>query len=85
MAKRHDTQIKALTKKINHLKTTLGALGDGGALDDLLVIIHQPGWTTLRETAFSIALVDSLTVHARTMAKTHAALLKGARVKSTAE
>jgi hypothetical protein len=85
MAQQHEIQIKKLDKKINDLKGVLASLGEGKQLDDLLIIIHRPGWTTLREVAISAALVDSMTAHANALTKTHAALLHGAKQASTGE
>lgn len=85
MATQHDTQIKKLHKKITDLKKLLASLGKGEQLDALLVIIHRPGWTTLREVAISEALVDSMAAHAQVLAKTHASLLKGAKAPSSGE
>jgi hypothetical protein len=84
MATQHDIQIKKLHTKITDLKKLLASLGEGKQLDTLLLIIHRPGWTTLREVAISAALVDSLTAHAQVLVKTHAALVQGAKATSAA-
>ena len=85
MARQHDSQIKKLDKKIANLKKTLAGLGDGKHLDELFIIIHSPGWTTLRELAFSMALVDSMTAHAQALTKTQTALVHGAKKRSAGE
>ena len=85
MANQHDAQIKKLHQKITDLKQQLASLGGGEQLDELLVIIHRPGWTTLREIAISMALVDSMSAHAQVAAKTQVALVKGAKAASVGE
>jgi hypothetical protein len=85
MPNQHDVQIKKLGQKITDLKELLGTLGEGKDLDELLAIIHRPGWTTLREVAIATALVDSMTSHAQVLTKTHAALVKGAKAASAGE
>ena len=85
MANKHDTQIKKLDQKIRDLKKLHDRLGNGTELDFLLQVIHKPPWTTQREVAFSLALVDSMTSHTKALIETRAALLKGAKTPSIGE
>lgn len=53
-----------LEAQIQALKISHTALGSGDSLDELMKIIHRPGWTTVAELAFVRTGLES--VHAQT-------------------
>jgi hypothetical protein len=76
MAK-HD--ISHLETKIKELQEACRSLGDNSDLDELLKIIHRPGWTTPPEFAFATALVESLREQARNMLTLRKTLVSASR------
>ena len=76
-------ELAQLEEQIQALKTTHAALASGDALDELLKIIHRPGWTTVAELAFvqtGLESVRAQTVQLRTLTQglLNAAKLVGA-------
>jgi hypothetical protein len=57
-------ELAQLESDIQALKTSHAALSSSDALDELIKIIHRPGWTTPAELAFVRAGLD--TIHAQT-------------------
>ena len=53
-------ELTQLEGQIQALKTSHAALASGDSLDELLKIIHRPGWTTLAELAFVQAGLQSI-------------------------
>lgn len=45
-------ELTQLEGEIQALKTSHAALATGDSLDELLKIIHRPGWTSVAELAF---------------------------------
>lgn len=45
-------ELTQLEGEIQALKTSHAALASGDSLDELLRIIHRPGWTSVAELAF---------------------------------
>lgn len=45
-------ELSQLEGEIQALKTSHAALASGDSLDELLRIIHRPGWTSVAELAF---------------------------------
>lgn len=58
----HERELKILDKKITELSAALAkASHDGGkALKEVLIHIHNPGWTTPAELAFSNLIIDGI-------------------------
>lgn len=58
----HESELKILDKKITELSSALAkASHDGGkALHEVLIHIHNPGWTTPAEFAFSNLVLDGI-------------------------
>jgi hypothetical protein len=73
----HD--IQKLEMLIKGLQGVLGELGDEAELESLLKIIHGPGWTTLPEYTFVVAITESMTAHARALVSLKQALMEGSR------
>ena len=76
-------QLVQLEAQIKEVKTTFADLSDGTDLDELLRIIHRPGYTTPAEHSFVQAIVETLGVQAKTLIVLKQALLAGARTVGT--
>jgi hypothetical protein len=79
---RHDSSshgIKELEKTIRALADALAGLGRGGHLQELLDIIHKPGWTTKAELAFVNAILDHISVDVRALDRLQADLVEASR------
>jgi hypothetical protein len=55
---KHD--IDGLEKKLRNLNRCLADLGSQNVSEELLQVIHKPGWTTPAEFALVSAMADSL-------------------------
>lgn len=53
-------ELTQLEGDIQALKTTHASLASGDSLDELLTIIHRPGWTTPAELAFVRTGLESI-------------------------
>ena len=53
-------ELTQLEGEIQALKTSHAALASGDSLDELLKIIHRPGWTTPAELAFVLTGLASV-------------------------
>jgi hypothetical protein len=73
----HD--IKGLEKKITALSNALAKLGKGTDLSDLIMIIKNPGWTTIAEYMLVTSIVDHLTVQVKTFGEMQKNLVAGAK------
>lgn len=87
MTHTHD-DIVALENRIRAMHDALDTAAGRAATDglapaadaeELITIIHRPGWTTIAELRLVNALVDSITAHAHTVAGMRAALLAASR------
>jgi hypothetical protein len=72
-------QIQDLEKKLNVLKDAHTALSKSHNIDDLLKIIHHPGWTTVAEHAFANSLVDSMISHTQLLQSMHKSLFEASQ------
>jgi hypothetical protein len=57
----HGVDIQNLEKKVNRLGSAITKLGNDKDLQELILILHQPGWTTPAELKFATAMVDHMT------------------------
>lgn len=76
-------ELNQLETDIKALKSSHAALADGRALDELLVIIHRPGWTTPAELAFVQAGLESAHAQTRQLAASTQGLLTAAKLVGT--
>ena len=53
-------ELTQLEGEIQALKTSHAALASGDSLDELLKIIHRPGWTSVAELAFVRTGLESI-------------------------
>lgn len=71
--------IHELEKTIKALADSLANLGRGAHLQELLRVIHCPGWTSAAEFAFVNAILDNLSVEVRTLDRLQADLVEASR------
>jgi hypothetical protein len=50
--------IEKLDQRLRELGAAFASLGDTGDIEEMLRIIHQPGWTTPRDVFFVNTLLD---------------------------
>ena len=74
---KHD--ISKLEKNVKELHQNLAGLADNNEFDELLKIIHRPGWTTPAEFLFAMGVVESMTVHARALTDLKRTLINASR------
>jgi len=74
---KHD--ITKLEKHVKELNQNLNSLADNTEFDELLRIIHRPGWTTPAEFLFAMGVVESMTVHARALTDLKRTLINASR------
>ena len=79
--KEHD--LAHLETRIKHLHQSLTHLSDGGDIEELLTVIHRPGWTSVAEFAFVSGLVDTMTQHVELLNAHKQVLIKGSHAVGT--
>ena len=67
-----ETRIKELTKTLTQLTTEQD-------FQELIQIIHRPGWTTPAEFAFATGIVETMLAQAKALTNLKQALLAGSR------
>ncbi len=68
-----------LETKIKRLREQLTNTATKGDLEELITIIHRPGFTSVAESMFANAIVDALLAHTETIAALKSALVKGSQ------
>jgi len=61
------SHIRQLEEKITALSAALAKLGKGTGLQELLKIIHFPGYTTPAELALTLAILDGMSAQVRAL------------------
>jgi len=74
---KHD--IPKLERHIKELSQNLTGLADNTEFDELLKIIHRPGYTTPAEFLFAIGVVESMTAQTRAMTDLKRTLVNACR------
>ncbi len=72
-------KLNLLEAHIHAVKATLMTLADSSELDELLAIIHRPGWTTPAEGMLVTASLEYLAAQTKLVATLRQNLLAGAR------
>ena len=72
------THIAQLESKIKSMNADLSKLGDSKPMEELLRIIHKPGWTTVAEGLFVEAIVASMHAQVGAALELRTALLNAA-------
>lgn len=73
-----------LENRIKELSGHVSAMSTTDDFDELLVIIHRPGWTTPAEMLLVAGLVDAMHEHAHAFATLRQALVNGSRAVGVA-
>jgi hypothetical protein len=76
-------ELNQLETDIKALKASHSALGTGSSLDELLNIIHRPGWTTPAELAFVRTGLDAVQAQAKQLTALTQGLLNAAKLVGT--
>lgn len=76
----HGNHVRVINEKITALSDALAHLGRGTSLQDLLKIIHYPGYTTPAEAALTVAILDSMSAHVSALAHLEKQLLSGSKL-----
>ena len=76
MSQEHQKHIEKLGKHIEALSHDLAQLGNTEDLENLIQIIHRPGWTTLPEIAFASGIVESLHTQTKALIQLKSVLVK---------
>jgi hypothetical protein len=69
----------ALNGRINLAREAFEQFGSTDDLDELQIIIHQPGWTTPAEWLMVEGLLETLTAQTQTLFATRQALLAASK------
>jgi hypothetical protein len=83
-----EKSIQQVTQKLSALKTNLRSVAEDDVYDQLLQIIHRPGWTTPAEIAFFETVLNSVDAHTRLLSQLHKDLLRSSQLveaKATVE
>jgi hypothetical protein len=75
--------IKKIESRCQELTQALKGAADNKDFDELLTIIHKPGWTTPAEALLVHALLESMVAQAKHLAGLKQTLLAGARAVPT--
>jgi hypothetical protein len=73
-----EAEIQDLESRLKELARAIGDLGDGSDVENLIPIIHRPGWTTLPEFTFVAGTTEALTAQVRTVNELKRTLVEGA-------
>jgi len=73
-------ELVQLEARIQSLKTSHTALSNSLSLDELMNIIHRPGWTTPAELAFVNAGLDSIDAQMKQLSALTQGLINSARL-----
>jgi gamma-glutamylcysteine synthetase len=68
---------------VNNLTESLKDLSADKEFEELLTIIHKPGWTTVAEAALVIGILESMNAHVQHLNTVKKSLLAGARAVAT--
>ncbi len=83
-----EKSIQQVARKLSALKTNLRSVAEDDVYDQLLQIIHRPGWTTPAEIAFFETVLNSVDGHTRLLSQLHKDLLRSSQLveaKATVE
>jgi hypothetical protein len=75
-----EKEIRALELSLEQLRQSLAELGGGRDIEELILIIHGPGYTTAVEHYFVAGITDSLTQQVQNVTWLKNLLIEGTRV-----
>jgi len=79
MEHQSEHNIAYLEVRIKELSTQLATLADTQDLEELIIIIHKPGWTTPAEYVLVRGLVDAMHEYTKALASLRQTLIHGSR------
>lgn len=71
-------QAQHIEGQLRELHASFQQLSGGDSVENIISVIHKPGWTTIAEIAFFTGIVDSMLAHTKALASLKQALLSGA-------
>jgi hypothetical protein len=75
--------VAQLESRIKDVDRAMSDLAEAKVTQEILQIIHRPGWTTPAEALLVIAALDSMRAHATALAAHGQSLLKACRAVAT--
>jgi hypothetical protein len=72
--------IEKIDRRLRELSATLAGLGSTDDIEEMLKVIHAPGWTSLRDVFFVNTLLDVVQQTATSAAHQRAALREGVQL-----
>lgn len=79
MEHRSEHNLAHLETRIKELRIQLATMADTQDLEEMISIIHKPGWTTPAEYVLVSGLVDTMHEQAKVLASLRQTLLNGGR------
>jgi hypothetical protein len=73
-----DGHVQRFEKKLRQVKQAVANLPSDGFHEQLIGIIHRPGWTTIAEGMFFETILDSILAQAQNLEQLHQQLMKAA-------
>jgi hypothetical protein len=84
MQVQHD--LATFEARLKDVHTSLAGLATATDFEELIKIIHRPGWTTVAELAFATGILEAMHAHAQVMVGLKQALLRGSdQVRGTSQ
>ena len=71
-------QAQHIEVQLKELHASFQQLSGGDSVENIISVIHKPGWTTIAEVAFFTGIVDSMLAHTKALAVLKQVLLSGA-------
>ena len=71
-------QASHIETQLRELHASFQQLSGGDSVENIISVIHKPGWTTPAEVAFFTGIVDSMLAHTKALATLKQALFSGA-------
>jgi len=82
MEQQGEHNLAHLETRIRGLGEHLGTMGNGSDLEELIILIHRPGWTTPAEYMLVSGIVDAMQEHAKALTTLRQSLISGSRLIS---
>ena len=83
MDQQGEHNIAHLETQIKELRDQLADVSQDGSWDELLIILHRPGWTTPAEYLFVQGLVETMREQVQVFAAFKQVLISGSRAVGT--
>jgi hypothetical protein len=71
-------QASHIEAQLKELHSSFQQLSGGDPVENMISVIHKPGWTTIAEVTFFTAIVDSMLAHTKALSALKQALFSGA-------